>query len=230
MDDLKELPHKGECRRLRAWRFSLFVTLFLLAFAQSARARDDLQTSASLLSQSPSKFAIADFDGDNRPDLASVEAGQRDGSNRRYQVSFQLTTGPRQTIAIAAPLGGLRLRSQDVNGDGFPDVVVTTFWTNRPVALLLNDGLGNFSEAEASRFPAAFSSSEVSLKCESNKINDTAAAIFQRYFPGQCEDRARMSSPPCVVRRFASENLHFVASSGNNFFLSRAPPSVHPGN
>jgi len=227
MDDVKRMRYKGERSWLKAWwRSSLFVVLFLVAFAQAARAQRDTQTSASILPQSGSQFAIDDFDGDNRPDVASVEAGQRDGRDTRYQIRLQLTGGPLQTIPLTAPIGGLQLRSRDVNGDNFPDVVVTTFWTNQPVAVLLNDGLGNFSEAKTSRFPGAFTSSEVSVTSGSYAIIDTAAALFQRYLPGQCEDRASISSPPRIVRLSAAETSHFVASSNGHLFFGRAPPSV----
>jgi len=228
MDDFKKTCHKGEHSALKVWRSSLFVILFLVAFAQAARAQQVPQTTASLAPQSRSKFAIDDFDGDSRPDLASVEAAQRDSRDARYQIRFQLTAGRLQTIGLTAPVGGLRLRSGDVNGDNYPDVVVTTFWTNQPVAVLLNDGLGNFSEAEPSRYPGAFTSSEVSVTCGCYAAINETAAIFQRYLPRHCEDQASKSSPPRVVGCFVGESFHFMTSACTDFCFGRAPPFVRP--
>jgi len=201
---------------------------FLVAVAQTAMAQHDPKTSASFAPHSRSQFAIDDYDGDSRPDLASVEAAQRDGQEARYQIRFQLTTGPLQTIGLTAPAGGLQLRSRDVNGDNFPDLVVTTFWSNQPVAVLLNDGLGNFSKAEPSRFPGAFTSPDLSVTREGCTIHETAAALFQRYVPGQCENRTSTPTPPHVVGRFVAQNFYFVASSYGDCFFGRAPPSAGP--
>jgi hypothetical protein len=227
--EFQKTHHKGERSWLKAWRSSLLAVLFFVAFAQAARAQQDPQTGASLAPQLRSKFAIDDFDGDNKPDLASAEAGQGSGRDARYQIRFQLTAGPLQTIALTAPVGGLQLRSQDVNGDNYRDLVVTTFWTNQPVAVLLNDGLGNFSEAEPSRFPGAFTSSEVSVTGGSYTINEAAAAFFQRYIPGQCEGCRRTTSHLTVVGRPVTRCYRFLCSLGFGSFLDRAPPfiSVH---
>lgn len=230
MSECKKTDYQDERSSwLRALRAASVVFLFLITFAQAAGAQRDPQKRASLPIPSRSQFAIDDFDGDNRPDLASVEAGQPDGCDTRYQIRFQLATGPLQTIALTAPVGGLQVRSRDVNGDSYPDVVVTTFWTNQPVAVLLNDGLGNFSQAEPSLFPGAFISSELSVTCGSHTINE-AAALFERYFPGQCQERTSMSPLPSIVELFVAENLHFLPSSCGDFFFGRAPPSAGPRN
>ena len=229
MTELHKMGHKVERSCLKTWHSAFFVFLSVVAFAQVARAQRDPLASASSPLQSRSQFAIDDFDGDNRPDLASAEVGQRNGRDARYQIRFQLTTGPLQTIGLTAPVGGLQLRSRDVNGDNFPDIVVTTFWSNQPVAVLLNDGLGNFSKAEPSRFPEAFTSSEVSITSGTHTSSDAAATLFPRYFFGECEGRASIS-PPRAVGRFIGDNFHFIVLSGSDIFFGRAPPSVDPRN
>ena len=99
-------------------------------------------------------FAIADFDGDNRPDLATVETGLIGASHARYWIGFRMSAGARQTIGVNAPVGGLEIVSRDVNGDNIVDLVVSAAWLKSPVAVLVNDGHGNFTI----RDPAAFSS------------------------------------------------------------------------
>ena len=84
---------------------------------------------------------IGDFDGDQRPDFVTADIGERGSSHTVYRIAIELSSGARSTLNIAAPDGGLQLSSRDVNGDDWPDVIVTTAWTQRPVAVLLNDGL-----------------------------------------------------------------------------------------
>ena len=103
-----------------------------------------------------SSFAIADFDGDKRPDLASVEGGQIGSASTNYSIQLHLTTYGRQAIQFIAPNGGLAIEARDVNGDHAVDLVLTTAWFNQPVAVLLNDGHGRFTRAEPSEFPGAF--------------------------------------------------------------------------
>jgi hypothetical protein len=104
-------------------------------------------------------FAIADFDGDQRPDLANVQAGQggyRDGS---YWIELQLSALGLHSVRVLAPTGGLRIEARDVNGDRAVDLVLSSPWLSKPVAILLNDGRGGFSQVEPAAFPGALTNS-----------------------------------------------------------------------
>src|SRR6266478_3182939 len=175
--------------------------------------------------QVTSRFAIADFDGDNRPDLATVHVGQGGSWDTHYWIAFQLSGGSRQTLGITAPTGGLQITSRDVNGDSFLDVVITTAWTNLPVAVLLNDGQGNFRATSPSAFPGAFTTSEESWASTFDEIKDATAVLLSRYPAGNCSEGSKFSSPRNVTGLLvlrASRNLPYrpVVS-----FLGRAPPS-----
>lgn len=175
--------------------------------------------------QATSQFAIADFDGDRRPDLASVQVGQSSSWETHYWIAFQLSRGSRQILGITAPNGGLQITSRDVNGDSFLDVVVTTAWTNRPVAVLLNDGQGNFKASSPSAFPGGFSTSEKSRVSTTDDVKDATAVLFSRYPTGDCPASRRLSSPRNVTGRlvpWASGNSPFSPVVS---FLGRAPPS-----
>jgi hypothetical protein len=172
-----------------------------------------------------SQFAIADFDGDNRPDLATIQVGHGSSSDTQYWIAFQLSRGSLQILGITAPTGGLQVTSRDVNGDSFLDVVVTTAWTNRPVAVLLNDGQGNFRASSPSAFPGAFTTSEESWACSNDEVKEAAAALLLRYPTGNCPESSRFSSPQSVTGLLvlrASRNLRFSPVVS---FLGRAPPS-----
>ena len=101
------------------------------------------------------QFAIADFDGDRQPDLALVRVS-RDGSpSSQYSVDFNFSSGYKPALGIVGPSGGLQITPQDVNGDRFADLVVTSLLDSHFVAIFLNDGKGNFVPAEPSDFPGA---------------------------------------------------------------------------
>ena len=103
-----------------------------------------------------SSFAIADFDGDKRLDSANVESGQLGSRSTTYSIQFHLTASKRQAIKLIAPPGGLTIEARDVNGDNAVDLVLTTAWSKRPVAVFLNHGHGRFSRAEPNQFPGVF--------------------------------------------------------------------------
>ncbi|HTZ75564.1 MAG TPA: VCBS repeat-containing protein [Candidatus Aquilonibacter sp.] len=104
-------------------------------------------------------FAVADFDGDHQPDVASVQAAPGTSSSGDYWVRLRLSESGKRYIQLSAPRGGLLVEALDVNGDHAVDLVFATAWLDRPVAILLNDGHGNFSRVDPSKFPRAFTKS-----------------------------------------------------------------------
>ena len=121
------------------------------------------------------------------------------GFHAQYRLTFQLSSSPRQALWLAAPTGGLQLAPRDVNRDRFVDVVVTTAWTNQPVAVLLNDGRGHFSAANPNSFPWAFSTSGDSLVSTTVEIIDATAALLSRHLLGHYEQTYRVSTPHRVT-------------------------------
>jgi hypothetical protein len=108
-------------------------------------------------------FAIADFDGDLQPDLVLVRVTRDGARTSLYSVDLNFSSGHKPAIRIVGPAGGLQITPQDVNGDQFADLVVTSLLDSRFVAIFLNDGKGNFSPAEPSEFPGAGKRSDFSL-------------------------------------------------------------------
>src|SRR5215467_1828541 len=179
-----------------AWRVILLSGLALAGFVPFTVASSHAHAGAEAVGAA-SPFAIADYDGDNRPDIARVlSSGTIDGEDR-YSIDFELTTGLKQSIVVSAPLGGLRLVPRDVNGDSFPDVVVTAAWTGSPVAVLINDGRGNFTRTNPSNFPGAFGTNRHSLDSPWNTRADRSALVFARPLSGDCGG--------CEVRHLAPD-------------------------
>jgi hypothetical protein len=147
---------------LRIWHslFLLFsLLLFVLAGHSTANAAET-ETGRVTSAGSGLRFAIADFDGDLRPDLATIQAGRSVSGASSYWIQLQLTATGRQSIQVDAPVGGLSIEARDVNGDLAVDLVLTTIGFGRPVGVLLNDGHGRFSLTAATAFPGAFSTSK----------------------------------------------------------------------
>jgi hypothetical protein len=214
--------------RNRVWPTAIRVTLLLLCLLSgfvplgSANARPETRTGS--FAQPALQFTIADFDSDGRPDLARVQVGQSSTQNTRYWIDFRLTSGFWRTVGVTAPAGGLQLRSADVNGDGFPDVVVSTFWANQPVTVLLNDGRGNFTQSDPSACPGAFTDSKSSLISGTDRIRDGVVELFSRYLPGECEECGRATILLTAVGRPITGTCFPAALLGSASFLSRAPP------
>ena len=102
------------------------------------------------------QFAVDDFDGDKLPDFASVQPGPEDASSiGNYWVHLRLSASGGRYIRLTGPKGGLSVEARDVNGDHRVDLVFATAWRSQPVAILLNDGHGNFSQVDPSAFTHA---------------------------------------------------------------------------
>ena len=198
----------------------------ILGFAVCGNAAASIpQSDPASSMQAVSQFAIADFDGDKQPDLATVHAGQSSSWGTLYWIAFQLSGGSRHMLGITAPTGGLRITSRDVNGDSFLDVVVTTAWTNRPVAVLLNDGQGNFRTSRPDAFPGVFTTSEKSWTPTTDEIKDATVVPLSRYTTGNCPEGTRFSSPRDVTGLLVLQASRKSISSLAVSFLGRAPPS-----
>lgn len=143
-----------------AFHRSLLCALFVLSlfgFTRGACAQTSNTLDVPTTSIGPGfQFAIADFDGDRRPDIAYVQAGQASPGNVSYCVDFLLSSKGRSCFPLVAPSGGLLVEARDVNGDHAVDLVVSTAWFRQPVAVLLNDGHGSFTATKPAAFPNAF--------------------------------------------------------------------------
>lgn len=215
-DFMRAQHHRRFLRQAGLLAFAAFCWFVALA-GQGTAARP-----AS--AQAFAHFAIADFDGDSRPDLATVNVGQISARNTRYWIAFHLSGRSSQTVGITAPTGGLQITSQDVNGDSFPDVIVTTAWTNKPVAILLNDGLGNFTSSSPAEFQKAFTTSETSWTAAADEIRDATALLLARYVPGDCRTECGFLSPSEMLLRIVPISSYGPGVTSIAPFIGRAPP------
>lgn len=125
------------------------------------------------------RFAIADFDGDHRLDVASLWQEQHTPIAVSYWIELRLSTGSRQSIHLSGPPGGLIIEARDVNRDDAVDLTVVTAWFKQPVAIFLNDGHGSFSRVEPAEFPGAFGQSSDNWSSASNQGTEAVGVPSQ---------------------------------------------------
>lgn len=237
---MSNIPRRSGLRtRLRDNRHPLrnsllWIPLFLLLVGLAGRgtAMPAEIPSAPASSVGPgAQFAIADLDGDLRPDLASIQAEPNSSATTNYWIQLQLSTTGWQSIRVVAPSGGLRIETRDVNGDNAIDLVLAESWFNRPVAIFLNNGHGGFSRAETSAFPGAFRESETNWSSSSaTSLATVAVGVPPQSGAGvrsEENDLRRGQSP----RRWISRGTPgFTASPFLVSQAGRAPPSATPHN
>lgn len=202
---------------------SLAIIAFALSFCTRAASAVPPSTSSAGLT---SHFVIADFDGDRQPDFATVEIQNGSSSDcARYSIRFRLTAGAAQSFGVSAPVGGLQIVARDVNGDNALDLLVSTAWLHKQVAVLLNDGHGNFTLAKPDAFSSSLWDSSDIWNTSASTLEIGAALIRSENSSG--EPNAHGSSDR--VRPRSALQRSPVSSSRDSLLLfsllGRAPPS-----
>jgi hypothetical protein len=205
--------------------------LLILSFVAAVACRATADTNSTRHSQSSSLginsfFAIADFDGDQKPDLATVEV-QRGSSSRitQYSIRFQLTAGIAQVFGVTAPSGGLQIVARDVNGDNALDVLVTTSLQHEQVAVLLNDGHGRFRLADANDFPDAIRENDRRWNSGTILLCDNSALIRIECPAGESGGESRFDGPQSYFKSTPIFNSQGSTKPSLFSLLGRAPPS-----
>jgi hypothetical protein len=220
---LKLPTYRFEAGAVRLGWMALFC-LFALASSGKASATPapDMRRSLSGLNAS---FAIADFDGDRKPDLATVEILRNESSsNTQYSIRFELTAGITQVFGVSAPAGGLQIVARDVNGDDALDLLVSTTWLHEQVAVLLNDGHGRFTLADPGAYPASFWGYESGWKSETLPQPDAAALLRPGTCAGKFDEKVRFDG---LAKQPGFANPACFSGSTRLLFFSllgRAPP------
>jgi hypothetical protein len=105
--------------------------------------------------------------------------------------------------------------------------VFATAWLGRQVAVLLNDGHGNFSQASPSAFPGAFTDPQSRWSGSAEQVSDALAmgqesprGLFRLEF-GPVNLLQRVDSP-----RFSGSEV--LPNSPLTLRTGRAPPSANP--
>jgi hypothetical protein len=197
-----------ECKKLipararKLMSLRRFAGIILLAgssvfgFALGARAAPSpIQRTANISGALNTDFAVADFDGDRRPDFVSVELGSFNSSIVRYAVTLHLTSGGGQSIGVTAPFGGLSIEARDINGDAALDLVIRSNWFRQPVAILINDGRGQFTLANPAAYPAVMEGCPAEWTSGTEPAGERVALTLQKTYVGEFEEGEKYFSP-----------------------------------
>ena len=213
-------------QRRFAMMLRAFVILCLTVFAwypTEAAQRGDVG-GAGIVAAGPA-FAIGDFDGDAVPDLATVQPGLAEASPTSYWIHFDFSLGEHRSIAVSGPAGGLQIASRDVNGDSFLDLIISTRIANQPVAVLLNDGQGNFHLADARAFGAAIWETLREWRAGLGRGDDAAVMASAGWAGADC------GAVRCAEPAPASGEVALASEKNDRFVLphevrGRAPPAA----
>lgn len=207
------------------WPVSSIALLLVLAFGSGATAQNaPVQSGPAASAGIVPQFAIADLDGDLRPDLASVDTSPDISGAEAYWIRLQLSAAGPQLIRVAAPSGGLLLEARDVNGDHAVDLVLASAQFKQPVAIFLNNGHGGFSRAEPSAFPGAFEQANKGWRSSADNAT-RSLGISGQSRESLCPDARELTeSAPAAEPTSSADVAHFVrAPLGSD--AGRAPPS-----
>ena len=137
-------------------RLKIVAMLALVVLVPALRAEDGLSKALSRAGFSleftnwlrGSTIATADFNHDHHPDAAVLVCLK---STFRIEVYF--AAHQRRQISFASSVRAMSVSAEDVNRDGFADLIVRETLTNRPLFVWLNDGHGRFHEAGIAALP-----------------------------------------------------------------------------
>jgi hypothetical protein len=170
-------------------------------------------------------FAIADFDGDRKPDLATVEM-ERGASpaQARYSIRLKLTSGDSQVLGVTAPAGGLQIIARDVNGDHALDLLVSTAWQHQQVAIFLNDGHGNFTLAAPGGFSTLSWESDAEWSSSAVPCGDSVVLLRCQTSADAGQGTSRCKAASCQVSLTSRPVLRDSSRVLLLKLLGRAPP------
>jgi hypothetical protein len=184
---MSETAKKSGIYLSAAWACFSVLTVLAVASMTGKAATAPVGNGAAARSVFGTPLAIADFDGDQRPDLATVSVDRASLQSTDYSIRFRFSAAPASTIGLTARGGGLDLALRDVNGDEIVDLVVSTALDSQIVAVLVNDGHGNFSLAQPSAFPLLAANARVFLHGPMEAVADLTALASLRCTFGEVE-------------------------------------------
>jgi hypothetical protein len=222
------------CRARTAAKAALLFCAAVLPFFCAAATTTPTtappaQDSSSAVLRVNSSFAIADFDGDRLPDLATAEIERSDSRFTRYLIRFRLTAAASssgQAIGVTGAFGLPQISAIDVNGDQALDLVITAAGQKLPIAVLLNDGSGKFSLAKPGDFPTAALDSPWSWSSAHRHIPDLAALISTKAPQADAEIARDFFVPRQLAQSRSSASRGFPPDPLHTSSLGRAPPQI----
>ena len=202
-------------RRRYTSRIVAPLLLAVAAFVPSAAAQ------RSVLSLTP--WIAADFDGDHTADLVRAGSFRPDGSGFIQEISLSFSAWESRAVSVRLPSLAYNLIARDVDGDSDRDLIVEAL-TREPLAVLLNDGDGQFHEAPLGDF------SELFFHRESSSWEAAARRLPSTFARDVSRNDASIAHSPAIFASLIPAGLaENPGSRGSSAILldpsTRAPPA-----
>jgi hypothetical protein len=212
-----------ECGHFRGVFLCICLLLVFGAVSHSTADPAPRQSQRLAVSTSGAQFAIADFDGDGRPDIATIEGGQSASDSASYSIELHLSGGPRQFIHLTLPAAGVAIEARDVNGDNTPDLLVVTRWFRQPLAIFLNVGHGSFQRVEPTAFRRVFDESN-GFCCSLSNVKTELVNTWWQSRDDLWSDASELTGAISSLGKIAVSISSFVATCSLPRHTGRAPP------
>ena len=190
-------------RRLLVYRS---VLLLYALWALAAGASSAMPPLARQLPIAPAfcdqGCAIADLDGDGRPDLAVAKLEGWGPGGLRYRIDLDLTSrGGARSFSVSAQRGGLLITPRDVNGDWELDLIITSARSFTPIGVWINNGQGGFvrNDPAFAHRPSRHASSRI--------LNGFPGEVFQATLPESSRNWPDYSQAPSLYKETLTHRL-----------------------
>jgi hypothetical protein len=167
--------------------------------------------------------AFADFDGDQKEDMAIARL-----SKDRYRIVVLLSMSSEAAVLNpSVQLTGFNVQACDINNDSHPDVVVTDAVAKHPLAVWLGDGQGNFEIADQNLFRNAFAFTEPSAY-QNSPLSPDQDLLDDSPDP-TCGKATRLTvNPELEWKRFVTLRTVFgTLQKAYALIAPRSPPTIN---
>jgi hypothetical protein len=135
-----------------AYVFAIGAWLFPVT-AGAQEGKNDSWRTLAIGASAHGSGALADLDGDQRPDLAWAQPQGVFNGAYRYRVDVHLSAEVNTTFDVdSRAAGGLHIRAQDVDGDRDLDLVITSEFGREPIGIWINNGHGAFTKGKSEAY------------------------------------------------------------------------------
>lgn len=189
-------------------------------------AVEDFNRTASpgqILRFSSPTLAIADFDGDNKPDGAILVQPDAVLGQGNFEIKLHLTGHNNGEIKFQSLESALTVEAFDIDHDGDIDLIIEESISHKRVQVWINDGHGHFEKGRLEDFP---SEDPVRDQLGSSEHVDVPSLFLptQRGFETLLI-ACHIAGRPPSKKKFTSQSTNFFTDNqAFSLIPSRAPP------